>query len=256
MTETDATLFTTLPNKTTTAHTIMINKLPPKKWQKQVTEKTFQEMYINVGMANCEKRPKQERDDIRFTHIAIPTSFYPSPTHGPTQYPLHANYLSIHHPRITQQLHHMHKYNNSKSLFSHSCSGSIITKQQSKINKTPKQCFSQTTNCIRARLVIIPHIQTTTCNRLLLSHLFPHNYVSNMLHDALNRQKHLPLSTSFHASIMQHVHLELPYRHHPTQCYTGFPLRGSLLLTPIGSTHHLCMKSIHVPTEHTLQYYK
>ena len=33
-------------------------------------------MYINVGMANCEKRPKQERDDICFTHIAIPTSFY------------------------------------------------------------------------------------------------------------------------------------------------------------------------------------
>ena len=42
----------------------------------KVTEKTFQEMYINVGMANCEKQPKQERDDIRFTHIAIPTSFY------------------------------------------------------------------------------------------------------------------------------------------------------------------------------------
>ena len=33
-------------------------------------------MYNNVGMANREKRPKQERDDIRFTHIAIPTSFY------------------------------------------------------------------------------------------------------------------------------------------------------------------------------------
>ena len=34
-------------------------------------------MYVNVGMANREKRPKQERDDdIRFTHIAIPTSFY------------------------------------------------------------------------------------------------------------------------------------------------------------------------------------
>ena len=176
-------------------------------------------------MANCEKRPKQERDDIRFTHIAIPTSFYPSPTHGPTQYPLHADYLSIHHhpcnPQnsisITQQLHHMHKYNNSKSLFGHNCNGSTITKQQSKITKTPKQCFSQTTNCnIRAGLVITPHIQTTTCNRLLLSHLFPHNYVSNMLHDALNRQKHLPLSTSFHASIMQHIHLELHYRHHPT----------------------------------------
>ena len=92
-------------------------------------------MYINVGMANCEKQPKQERDDIHFTHIAIPTSFYPSPTHGPTQYPLHADYLSIqHHPRITQQLHHMHKY--TKSLFSHSCNGSIITKQQSKITKT------------------------------------------------------------------------------------------------------------------------
>ena len=44
--------------------------------QAKVTEKTFQEMYINVGMANCEKRPKPERDDIRFTHIAIPTSFY------------------------------------------------------------------------------------------------------------------------------------------------------------------------------------
>ena len=101
-------------------------------------------------------------------------------------------------------------------------------------------------NCIRARLVTTPHIQTTTCNRLLLSHLFPHNYnVPNMLHDALNRQKHLPLSTSFHASIMQHVHLQLHYTP-----------RGSLLPTPIGSTHHLCMKLIHVPTEHTLQYYK
>ena len=124
---------------------------------------------------------------------------------------------------------------------------------QKSLAKTPKQCFSQTTNCIRARLVITPHIQTTTCNRLLLSHLFPHNYnVPNMLHDALN-QKHLPLSTSFHASIMQHVHLQLHYRHHPTQ---GLPPRGSLLPTPIGSTHHLCMKLIHVPTEHTLQYYK
>ena len=129
---------------------------------------------------------------------------------------------------------------------------------QKSLAKTPKQCFSQTTNYIKARLVITPHIQTTTCNRLLLSHLFPHNYnVPNiMLHDALNRQKHLPLSTSFHASIMQHVHLELHYRHHPTQAFTGLPLRGSLLPTPIGSTHHLCMKLIHVPTEHTLQYYK
>ena len=129
---------------------------------------------------------------------------------------------------------------------------------QKSLAKTLKQCFSQTTNCIKARLVITPHIQTTTCNRLLLSHLFPHNYnVPNiMLHDALNRQKHLPLSTSFHASIMQHVHLELHYRHHPTQAFTGLPLRGSLLPTPIGSTHHLCMKLIHVPTEHTLQYYK
>ena len=148
----------------------------------------------------------------------------------------------------------MHKYNNSKSLFSHNCNGSIITKQQSKITKTPKQCFSQTNCNIRAGLVITPHIQTTTCNRLLLAHLFPHNYnVSNMLHDALNRQKHLPLSTSFHASIMQHVHLELHYRHHPTQAFTGLPPGGSLLPTPIGSTHHLCMKLIHVPTEHTLQ---
>ena len=33
-------------------------------------------MYINVGMANHEKRPKQERDDIHFTHIAIPTSLH------------------------------------------------------------------------------------------------------------------------------------------------------------------------------------
>ena len=81
---------------------------------------------------------------------------------------------------------------------------------QKSLAKTPKQCFSQATNCIR--LVITPHIQITTCNRLLLLHLFPHNYnVFNMLHDALNRQKHLPLSTSFHASIMQHVHLQLHY---------------------------------------------
>ena len=115
-----------------------------------------------------------------------------------------------------------------------------------------------TTNCnIRAGLVITPHIQTTTCNRLLVSHLFPHNYnVSNMLHDALNCQKKLPLSSSFHASIMQHVHLKLHYRHHPTQAFTGLPPCGSLLPTPIGSTHHLCMKLIHVLTEHTLPYYK
>ena len=160
----------------------MINKLPPQKWQKQVIEKTFQEMYINVGMANREKRPKQERDDIRFTHIAIPTSFYPSPTHGPTQYP-HADYLSIHHPStqstkfhitvsITQQLHHMHKHSNSKSMFSHNCNGCIITNQQSKITKTPKQCFSQTTNCnIRAGLVITPHIQTACSFHTYLSTL-------------------------------------------------------------------------------------
>ena len=66
----------------------------------------------------------------------------------------HCMPITHHHPRnpqnsisqypcITQQLHHMHKYNNSKSLFSHSCNGSIITKQQSKITKTPKQCFSK-----------------------------------------------------------------------------------------------------------------
>ena len=54
----------------------LITKYPWQCMYVQVTEKTFQEMYINVGMANCEKRPKQERDDIRFTHIAIPTSFY------------------------------------------------------------------------------------------------------------------------------------------------------------------------------------
>ena len=105
---------------------------------------------------------------------------------------------------------------------------------QKSLAKTPKQCFSQTTNCIRADSVITPHIQTTTCNRLLLSHLFPHNYnVPNMLHDALNCQKHLPLSTS---SIMQHVHLQLHYRHHPTQAFTGLQPHGSLLPTPIGST--------------------
>ena len=63
-----------------------------------------------------------------------------------------------------------------------------------------------------------------------------------MLHDALNCQKHLPLSTSFHASIMQHVHLQLHYRHHPTQAFTGLPPRRSLLPTPIGSTHRLCIK--------------
>ena len=54
--------FTTLPNKTTTVHTIIIKEhknLPPKKWQKQVTEKTFQEMYINVGMANRENDPNK-----------------------------------------------------------------------------------------------------------------------------------------------------------------------------------------------------
>ena len=55
MTETDATLFTTLPNKTTTAHAIMINKLATLQKMAETTEKTFQEMYINVGMANCEK---------------------------------------------------------------------------------------------------------------------------------------------------------------------------------------------------------
>ena len=127
-------------------------------------------MYIKVGMANCEKRPKQERDDIRFTHIAIPTSFYPSPTHGPTQYPLHADYLIIIHAIHKIPHHSIHnstiaphaEYNNSKSLFSHNCNGSIITKQQSKITKTPKQCFSQTRGLQRRH--------TPRCLMLVLSH--------------------------------------------------------------------------------------
>ena len=100
---------------------------------------------------------------------------------------------------ITQQLHHMHKYNNSKSLFSHNCNGSIITIKNHSNSKAVLQPNNQLQH--QSRTCHSPHIQTTTCNRLLLSHLFPHNYVSNMLHDALNRQKHLPLSTSFHASI-------------------------------------------------------
>ena len=37
----------------------------------KVTEKTFQEMYINVRMANCEKRPKEERDDIHFKLFCV-----------------------------------------------------------------------------------------------------------------------------------------------------------------------------------------
>ena len=109
---------------------------------------------------------------------------YPFIIHAIHKIPYH----SIHNSTIAPHAH------NSKSLFSHKCNGSIITKHQKSLAKTPKQCFSQTTNCIRARLVITPHIQTTTCNCLLL---FPHNYnVPNMLHDALNRQKHFPLSTS------------------------------------------------------------
>ena len=140
-------------------------------------------------MANCENRPKQEWDDIRFTHCH-PYVFLPLTNSRPHPIPT-ACQLSIHSSStqftkfhitvsITQQLHHMHKNNNLKSLFSHNCNGSII-KHQKSLAKTPKQCFSQTTNCIRARLVITPHSQTTTCNCLLLSHLFPHNYnVSNM----------------------------------------------------------------------------
>ena len=89
---------------------------------------------------------------------------------------------------------------------------------------------------------------TTACSFHTYFHIKVHYNVSNMLHDAPNRQKHLPLSTS---SIMQHV-LELHYRHHATQAFTGLPPRGSLLPTPIGSTHHLCTKLMHVPTE---QYY-
>ena len=102
---------------------------------------------------------------------------------------------------------------------------------------------------------LIPSHTTTACSFHTYFHIKKTHYVSNMLHadDAPNRQKRLPLSTSFHASIMQHVHLELHYRHHPTQAFTGLPPRRSLLPTPIGSTHHLCTKLIHVPTEHTLQ---
>ena len=150
----------------------------------KVTEKTFQEMYINVGMANCEKRPKQERDDIRFTHIAIPTSFYPSPTHGPTQYPLHAGYLSSSTQstkfHITVSI--THKYNNSKSLFSHNCNGSIITKQQSKITKNSKAMF------IRAGLIYIslPHTSrpphATACSFHTYFHVITTCLICYMMH--------------------------------------------------------------------------
>ena len=89
----------------------MINKLPPKKWQKQVTEKTFQEMYINVGMANCEKWPKQERDDIRFTHIAIPTSFTPHQLTAPPN----THCMPITYPFIIHAIHKIpyHSIHNS-----------------------------------------------------------------------------------------------------------------------------------------------
>ena len=59
-----------------TACPMLKSSTPPECFKSVSNRKTFQEMYINVGMANCEKRPKQERDDIRFTHTAIPTSFY------------------------------------------------------------------------------------------------------------------------------------------------------------------------------------
>ena len=113
------------------------------------------------------------RDDICFTHIAIPTSFYPSPPRGPTQYPLHADYLSIHHhPRNPQTDSITVKLNNcttcTNTIIRSPCSVTIVMAPSSQSNnqkslaKTPKQCFSQTTNCnIRAGLVITPHIQTT-----------------------------------------------------------------------------------------------
>ena len=180
-------------------------------------------MYINVGMANREKRPKQERDDIHFTHIAIPTSFYPSPPRGPTQYPP-ADYLSIHHhphnpqtDSITVKLNKCTTCTNT--IIRRPCSVTIVMAPSSQSNnqkslKLQSNASDQPNNQLQH--------QSLTCNypthpdlhnRLLLSHLFPHkkHYVSNMLHDALNRQKHLPLSTSFRASIMQHVHLELHY---------------------------------------------
>ena len=55
-------------------------------------------MYIKVGMANREKRPKQERDDIHFTHIAISTSFY-NTLYRDYMYMLPAQLLASYIPR-------------------------------------------------------------------------------------------------------------------------------------------------------------
>ena len=48
---------------------------PPPKMAQTSHKKHFFKIYRDVGMANHEKQLKQERDDIPFTHIAIPTSF-------------------------------------------------------------------------------------------------------------------------------------------------------------------------------------
>ena len=85
-------------------------------------------------------------------HLLPLTNSRPHPIPTACRLPIHSSstqstkfHITV---SITQQLHHMHKYNNSKSLFSHNCNN------QKSLAKTPKQCFSQTTNCIRARLVI------------------------------------------------------------------------------------------------------
>ena len=116
--------------------------------------KTFQEMYINVGWQTVKNDPN--KNGMTYASHTLPSLHLFTP-HQLTAHPIPtACRLPIHSSSSTQSTkfhitvsitHHMHKYNNSKSLFSHNCNGSIITKQQSKITKTPKQCFSQTTNC-------------------------------------------------------------------------------------------------------------
>ena len=138
-------------------------------------------MYIDVGMANCEKRPKQERDDIRFTHIAIPTSFYPSPPRGPTQYP-HADYLSIHHHPRNPQTDSIIRSNST--IAPHACTNTIIQSPCSVTIVMAPSSQSNNQKSKNSKAMLQPNNQlqhhSPTCNypthhnRLLLSHLFLH----------------------------------------------------------------------------------
>ena len=184
--------------------------LHPQKMAQTSHKKKSTKMYTKLGMPNREKQPKQDWNHIRFTHIAIPTSFHlllPSP------HPIHTC-TSI-YPCIVHTIHT-------------SITTSII-KKEPKIHHTNSISSSilamSTLRHIRNRHATAPPTLCTTVPPTLHATAPPHTctIIHNCKHHETTMQQHLfqhqlPLHCNLpeipmHTTCKQNTHT---YQHNST----------------------------------------